>query len=197
MESSDVLILASGSPRRRDLLKDLELRFQVLPALGDGPASSADPAIRVMGHARHKAEEVAALHPGRWVLGADTLVHASGRFLPKPSDREDAASMIRHLVAVGTHQVWTGSCLIGPDGTLWERADASEVRFDAIPETALQTYLDGQEWCDKAGAYAIQGWAGGYAQVLDGALDNVVGLSKHAVLALFQSAALPPDAFRR
>lgn len=197
MESSDVLLLASGSPRRRDLLKDLKLRFQVLPALGDGPASSDDPALRVMGHARYKTEEVAAAQPQRWVLGADTLVYAGHRFLPKPTDRNEAAAMIRHLVATGTHQVWTGSCLIGPDGSLWERADVSEVRFQSIPEEALHTYLDGEEWCDKAGAYAIQGWAGQYAEVLDGKLDNVVGLSQDAVLALFQAAALPPDAFRR
>lgn len=194
---SETLILASGSPRRKAILKDLELRFQVLPALGDGPALGEDPAARVIGHARHKTEEIASAHPGRWVLGADTLVHAGGRFLPKPTDRAEAEAMIRHLVACGSHQVWTGSCLIGPDGTSWSRADASTVRFTGIPEAALDDYLDGEEWCDKAGAYAIQGWAGQYATVEEGQIDNVVGLSREAVSGLFAAASLPHDAFRR
>ena len=193
----EVLILASGSPRRRALLEDLELRFQVLPACGDGPAIGEEPGPRVVGHARHKTEEVAQTESGRWVLGADTLVHAGGRFLPKPKNRAEAESMLRHLVAVGQHEVWTGSCLIGPDGSCWTRADVSQVRFGAIPEDALQAYLAGTEWCDKAGAYAIQGWAGTFAAVEAGEMDNVVGLSRDAVLGLFQAASLPPDAFRR
>jgi septum formation protein len=101
------------------------------------------------------------------------------------------------LASLGEHQVWTGSCLIGPDGQEFSRTDCAEVAFSEIPITRLEEYLKGSEWVDKAGAYAIQGWAGTYATLVSGDFDTVVGLSKTAVIALFSKAGLPPGAFRR
>ena len=105
--------------------------------------------------------------------------------------------MLTDLVAMGEHQVWTGSCLIGPDRQEFGRIDMAKVAFSRIPAEALESYLNGQEWADKAGAYAIQGWAGDYAQLLEGDFATVVGLSATAVLELFAQASLSPEAFRR
>jgi septum formation protein len=105
--------------------------------------------------------------------------------------------MLEFLQACGDHEVWTGVCLIGPDGGQVSRADVAGVHFAAIPGVAVEEYLQGTEWQDKAGAYAIQGWAGAYARLASGDMGTVVGLSENAVLALFEASGLPPGAFRR
>lgn len=191
------LVLASGSPRRRDLLLRLGIDFEIQTAAGDGLAISGRPVERVVGHAAFKAQQVAALKPGRWVLAADTLVFAQGRFLPKPSGPEEAREMLKFLQAIGEHEVWTGASLISSTGARWSRADRALVSFLPIPPLELDSYLSGTEWKDKAGAYAIQGWAGGYARLLDGDLDTVIGLAEITVLGLFHAAGLPKRAFRR
>jgi septum formation protein len=191
------LILASASPRRRELLESLNLEFTVRSADGDGPIVSSDPGERVLGHARFKARALAPQCPGDWVLAADTLVYGQGMFFPKPTDRLHAESMLGALVSMVEHEVWTGSCLIGPDGQEIGRTDMAKVAFSEIPKEALESYLDGQEWADKAGAYAIQGWAGSYTKLLEGDFETVVGLSQKAVLELFAQAGLSPEAFRR
>ncbi len=191
------LVLASGSPRRRDLLDALGLGFEVRSADGDGPIVSDEPGPRVLGHAQFKARQVADSLVGDWVMAADTLVYGAGEFFPKPSDRHHAEMMLRRLGSLGRHQVWTGCCLISPAGEEVDRIDCASVAFTAIPQGELEEYLDGDEWADKAGAYAIQGWAGRYASLEDGEFGTVVGLSETAVLALFAQAGLSPDAFRR
>lgn len=193
----ETLVLGSGSPRRRDLLQRLGLDFEIQTAAGDGPVVSDAPDLRVMGHAEFKAREVAALHPGRWILAADTLVYGDGRFLPKPQGVDQAREMLQFLQKVGQHEVWTGACLVGPDGTFWTRADRSVVQFTPIPAVELEKYLLGTEWKDKAGAYAIQGWAANFATLCEGDLDTVVGLAEITVLRLFTAAGLPKQAFRR
>jgi len=191
------LILASGSPRRREMLESLQLDFQVRIADGDGPIVSQNPADRVLGHALFKARALASECPTDWVLAADTLVYGQDKFFPKPKNRAHAKFMLEQLVAMGEHEVWTGSCLIGPDGQEFSRAEMSRVAFEVIPPQALTRYLEGREWTDKAGAYAIQGWAGAYTQLLEGDFNTVVGLSQSAVLELFAQAGLSPEAFRR
>lgn len=186
-------ILASASPRRRETLDALGIAHIVDPAAGDGPAQGDGPAERVLAHAIHKAREVAARHPGKVVLAADTMVFRGEDALGKPADREDAAAMLRALVAAGRHEVWTGAALVDPSGLLRARADVAWVAFTAIPEAELSSYLDGDEWRDKAGAYAIQGWAGSHASVEDGWWGTVVGLAPEAVEALAHAAGLPLD----
>lgn len=187
------LLLASRSPRRRQLLESLGWEFLAASADGDGPIRAADPAGRVLGHARHKAESL--LDGEHWVLAADTLVFGGEQPFPKPRDRDDARRMLHALIGLGRHQVWTGAVLAAPDGRIWERADRAEVGFRPIPEEALEAYLRGTEWGDKAGAYAIQGWAGAYTELLDGDFGTVVGLSEAAVRGLLVQAGLPPQAF--
>jgi septum formation protein len=191
------LVLASASPRRRALLEALSLRFTVVAAAGDGPVSSTDPGKRVLGHAWFKAHEVAKDHPSAWILAADTLVFGAGEFFPKPQNREHAGEMLERLIALGVHQVWTGTWLLSPQGDEFQHLESAEVSFAPIPCAERESYLDGVEWADKAGAYAIQGWAGQYTTLLEGEFDTVVGLSKTAIFALFEQAGLSPAAFRR
>lgn len=186
-------ILASASPRRRETLDRLCIAHVVDPAAGDGPAQGSGPTERVLAHAIHKAREVAARHPGKVVLAADTMVFSGEDALGKPADREEAASMLQSLVAVGRHEVWTATVLVDPNGLLRGRADVARVAFTAIQRAELETYLAGDEWRDKAGAYAIQGWAGSYASLEDGWWGTVVGLAPEAVKALVHASGLPLD----
>lgn len=181
------LVLASGSPRRRALLREMGLEHEVLAAPDDGPEVAGDAAARVLGHARHKAEWVAQRRPEAWVLAADTLVFLAGRGLAKPRNRAEAEEMLRALSG-RCHEVWTGAVLRAPDGRAFERADFASVRFGLLPESELQAYLAGTEWQDKAGAYALQGWAGGHARLESGWTGTVVGLAREAVNALLAAA---------
>lgn len=184
------LVLASASPRRRELLQKLEIPFTCEDPGSDGPVESENPAERVLAHARFKAAQIAVRLKNRWVLAADTLVFKDGRFYPKPVDRSEAASMLQSLMAA-THQVWTGICLLAPDGHRFETADCAVVEFQEIPPADLSVYLEGSEWCDKAGAYAIQGWAGAFTSLLRGDYETVVGLSTASVAALLKRADFP------
>jgi len=125
------------------------------------------------------------------------MVFCQGQALGKAADIDEARRMIARLVAAGTHEVWTGAALLGPKGQAYSRADVAKVSFREPPSDALAQYLAGDEWCDKAGAYAIQGWAGSYATLLEGWRGTVVGLAQEAVLALYQAAGLPMPGNRR
>jgi len=186
------LILASGSPRRQDLLREMGLVFEVFPACTDGPACSQMPSERVLGHALHKAREISAQHSSAVVLAADTLVWCSGEFLPKPIDCADAKRMLKLLSGV-EHQVWTGACLTQGTTVLAQRADCSVVRFRDLSDAELNDYLKTVEWRDKAGAYGIQGWAGERAELISGWFGTVVGLAKEAVSQLFLQGGLSPE----
>lgn len=177
------LVLASTSPRRSALLAAAGFRFEVLDPGPDGPGNHAEPGRRVLQHAAFKALAGARLRPGRWLVAADTLVWCRGRFLPKPADAGEARDMLQWL-AETEHQVWTGVCVVDPDGRLRQRADRAEVRFRPIPAAELEAYLQGSEWQDKAGAYAIQGWAGAWTELLSGSLDTVIGLDPNTVADL-------------
>jgi len=175
VSASAPLVLASGSPRRRRALEELGVAFEVVPADDDGPARDADPAGRVLAHARHKAAAVAGARPDAWVLAADTLVVRDGRFLGKPADAAAARAMLEELSG-GAHEVWTGSVLLAPGGRPFaERAERATVRFRRLAADELDAYLAGDEWRDKAGAYGIQGWAGERAEVAAGDFAVVVG----------------------
>jgi septum formation protein len=177
------LVLASRSPRRRALLMELGLAHACDAAAGDGAPVSDDPAERVLGHARHKATEVAARHPACRVLAADTLVEADGVFFPQPVDRADAESMLRKL-ADRDHHVWTGTVLLSPTGAVQERVDRAVVRFAGPSEDSLQAWLESGQWQGKAGAYGIQDEGVEWAELVDGSRGTVVGMCAETVLDL-------------
>lgn len=169
------LILASASPRRRELLAQIGLRFEVIPAHIDETRRIAEtPAAYVQRLALEKAHAVRVLHPEAFVLGADTTVAIDGDALGKPEDRADAERMLRALSG-RTHQVQTALALLSPHSQR-TALETTNVTFAPITEEELQHYLGGAEPYDKAGAYGIQGYAARWIPRIEGDYFNVVGL---------------------
>jgi len=177
-EMSDTrLILASASPRRRDLLDQLGVRYTVDPAhIDEAPAPGESPVDYVKRMAREKARMVAGsrLPPGVAVLAADTTVVLGDAILGKPRDRADALGMLARLSG-RTHRVMTAVCLHwsgGENASLVE----TEVEFITLSRDICEAYLaTGEPW-GKAGAYAIQGCGGAFVRAIHGSYSNVVGL---------------------
>jgi len=170
------LILASSSPRRQELLREIGIPFQVHAAnidedqiMGEAPTAYA---LRL---AREKAQAVATHYPQSYVLGADTIVVVDGEVLGKPRDREDAVRMLRLLSGRG-HEVITAVSLVAPGTLAVTRASTTKVYFREIAEEEIEEYVAGGEPMDKAGAYAIQGGASRWADRIEGEFSNVVGL---------------------
>ncbi|MCH2111579.1 MAG: Maf family protein [Planctomycetes bacterium] len=180
-------ILASGSPRRKELLEAAGLTFRVCAPCADGVSASVTPQDQVCDFASNKAMEVAFSNEGEWVVAADTLVAQGEEVFSKPKDRRDAERMLQALASSG-HDVWTGMALVAPLGAKFVRAERSRVVFAEIPQQAMEEYLDGDEWVDKAGAYGIQGWARAYATILEGTFENVMGLDLKVFESLFVEA---------
>jgi septum formation protein len=174
-----VLILASASPRRRDLLDQLGLTFTVETAdIDETPHLAEDPVAYVKRLAEHKAAAVFARHTHRdrlIVLGADTTVVVGTQILGKPSDEADAARMLR-LLSGRTHQVVTGVALITASAPPLIEAEVTQVDFNAITAAQIAAYIATGEPMGKAGAYAIQGRAARFIPRIDGCYFNVVGL---------------------
>jgi len=169
-------VLASASPRRAELLRAAGIPFEVAVADVDEsqhPGEDAEAYVRRVAAA--KAARVAASHPGRPVLGADTTVVVDGQVLGKPYDAADAARMLGQLSG-RSHLVLTGVCLIGPAGETRIDAAVTTVEFRALQAAEIGEYVDSGEPMDKAGGYAIQGGAAGFVTRLDGEYSNVVGL---------------------
>ena len=172
------LILASASPRRREILSLLGLPFEVAPASSE-PA--VDPLLplgeAVCAVARGKAAEVAARFPGRMVLGADTVVSVDGLVLGKPRDEADARRMLR-LLQGRTHTVFTGVWLFGPgypaEGSGF--ADSAKVTFFPLTSREIDEYVATGEPMDKAGAYGIQGAGLRNIRGIEGDFYTVMGL---------------------
>ena len=180
------LILASASPRRRELLTYTGLPFDVICADAD-EIKTGSPETLVMENARRKAKAVAARHPGRIVIGADTIVYQDGRVLGKPMDETDARNMLRQLSGRG-HMVYTGVCVISVDGRENVNVDASRVEFVPLSEEAIDWYIATGEPMDKAGAYAVQGRAGMFVCRIEGSYSNVIGLPMALVRKMLKAA---------
>lgn len=175
-----MIILASASPRRSELLRNASIPFQVKPAhVPEFPEKGEKPLDYCRRLARDKARKVYAESPGCFVLGADTIVIADDHILEKPRDAEDAIRMLR-MLSGRTHQVSTGVCLIGPDSNGGDFEDVSsettQVTFAEMTEAEIRAYVASGEPNDRAGSYAIQENASRWAKSLQGCYFNVVGL---------------------
>lgn len=185
------LILASASPRRRELLGTLGLDFQVEVAdVDESILEGESPTAYVARTARAKAEAIVArrraLGRAEVVLAADTTVVVDGQILAKPEDDADARRMLT-LLAGRTHQVLTAIVVISPSGVC---ADVIETRvtFRALDARAIAAYVASGEPRDKAGAYGIQGLAMGFVTRIEGSYTNVVGLPAAEVITLLERA---------
>lgn len=169
------LILASKSPRRTELLRELDIPFTVLPSAHEEPADPAlSPAEAVQKIALMKGREVARRAPHSLVLAADTLVYLDGAPLGKPRDGADAAHMLRALSG-REHLVVTGIALLR-EGWEHTEAETTRVRFRPMTEAEIAWYVATGEPLDKAGAYGIQGRGAAFIEGIAGDYCNVVGL---------------------
>lgn len=170
------LILASASPRRQELLRQAGIPIEVHPAhIPEEQRAGEAPLEYALRLSREKADAVAQRFPGRFVLGADTIVVVGEEVLGKPCDPEDAARMLRMLSGRG-HAVTTAVTLISASGQRTTRAATTNVFFRELAEEEIQQYIATGEPMDKAGGYAIQGGAGRWAIRMEGEFSNVVGL---------------------
>lgn len=182
-------ILASGSPRRRELLEAAGLRFVVDPAsIDETPLEGEAPVAYVARLAIAKAREVLPRHSRDVVLGADTTVVLDGEIFGKPVADAEATAMLRKLSG-RTHDVFTGIALVTTDG---ERStvERTTVAMAALSDEEIGWYVASGEPRDRAGAYAIQGLASRFIQRVEGSYSNVVGLPVAAVLQLLREMGL-------
>lgn len=182
-----MLILASASPRRAELLRNAGIPFTVAPAdVREEPLPDETPLNYAQRLARDKALAIVAAYPKYAVLGADTVVVIDEHLLEKPTDVDDAARMLR-LLSGRTHQVITGVCLVAA-GFECVEAETTQVSFSALSEDEIAAYVRTGEPMDKAGAYAIQGMASRWAERIEGCYFNVVGLPVPRLYRLLQRA---------
>lgn len=185
MDSNVDIVLASGSPRRKELLAASGVPFRVIVSDAEETvAEDASPAEVAMRNAQTKALAVAqGLSPSSTVIGADTIVVLDGRIFGKPEDEDDAERMLSELSG-RTHQVITGVCIVNSEGAA-SFAEVTEVTFKKLNTKDIDAYVATGEPLDKAGAYGIQGGAGRFVDRIEGDYDNVVGLpTAHLLRAL-------------
>lgn len=199
MKPPSALVLASGSPRRLELLQQVGIEPErLLPTNVDETPERAE-------HPRHLAKRLARLKAmaafdalkgrgetaGRYTLGADTVVAVGRQVVPKAEIEEHAIEALR-LLSGRTHRVFTGVCVVSPNGRVRERLTETRVRFKRLSREDIGRYVDSGEWQGKAGGYAIQGLAGGFVVRLVGSYTGVVGLPLYETLALLQGEGFVP-----
>ena len=171
------LILASASPRRLSLLAQIGVTpDQVIPAdINEDPIPRELPRQHAERLATEKAVAISGAHPGKVVLGSDTVVGVGRRILPKTETREEAEYCLK-LMSGRAHRVFTGVAVVDIDGNVRTRVSETRVKFKRLSDQEMNAYLDSEEWKGKAGGYGIQGLAGAYIQNLNGSYTGVVGL---------------------
>ncbi len=175
LQPAQPLILASASPRRRELLAQIGLEFTVVTAdIDETPLPGEVHTVYTLRLAEAKARAVLELHVDATVIGADTTVAVDGELLGKPRDAADAVRMLR-LLSGRAHQVTTAIAVLSSDQTL-TAAETTDVFFSTMREDEIAAYVATGEPMDKAGAYAIQGRAAQWIPRIEGDYSNVVGL---------------------
>ena len=190
---NEVFILASASPRRRELLASIGVRFEVIPSnVPEVRQTGEAPEEYVARLSREKAEAVARAHESRWVIAADTTVLLGDELLEKPSDDADARRMLA-TIAGRTHIVYSGVTLQRHDRQYRDTGvSESEVRMLPLNERDIQWYVATGEPLDKAGAYAVQGIGAMFIDSIHGSYTNVVGLPLALLFQMLRKAGLDP-----
>ncbi|ASA77876.1 Maf-like protein [Thermococcus sp. 5-4] len=176
-----MLVLASASPRRREILARFIREFEVIPSRASEECDLENPAEYALELARRKAREVYG-RVGGTVIGADTVVSIDGHILGKPGSKEEAFEMLR-LLSGKVHRVTTGYCIIH-EGMEISGVVITEVKFRELDDDIIETYIETGEPMDKAGAYGIQGKAGLFVEWIRGDYYNVVGFPLEIVWKL-------------
>ena len=178
------LILASNSPRRKEILTKLGFSFEVMPSFVDESFSSKlDVYQNVMLTAKHKANDIYNKNQDADVIGADTIVVYNNIVFGKPKSEEAARRMLR-ILSDNTHQVITGVCII-KDGKEYNYYEESIVKFNKISEEDIDWYIETKEPMDKAGAYAIQGLGSKFVKYYNGEFETIVGLPINRLKQIF------------
>lgn len=180
------VILASRSPRRIELLKEVVPHFKVIPSSADEIFDDRlSPSENAVAIARSKALEVSRKYPGHWVIGADTIVVLENEIIGKPKDADDACAILRRLSGK-VHQVITGVVIV--NGEPVGNAVTSKVVFHPLTDAVIHRYVETGEPLDKAGAYAIQGKGAFMIASYSGSYSNIVGLPLEELKNLLQQA---------
>ncbi|MGB3390154.1 MAG: Maf-like protein [Pseudaminobacter sp.] len=198
MSAFQKLVLASGSPRRIELLQQAGIEpDRVLPTdVDETPLKAEHPRSLAKRLSKTKAEKALASlkteadFTGAFILAADTVVAVGRRILPKAELIDEASNCLR-LLSGRSHRVYSGICLITPDGKLRQRLVETRVRFKRLGREELESYLASGEWRGKAGGYAVQGLAGTFVVKLVGSYTNVVGLPLHETVGLLTAEGFP------
>ncbi|MET4634935.1 MULTISPECIES: Maf-like protein [Kaistia] len=198
MTGTAKLLLASGSPRRLQLLAQAGLEpDSLLPtSVDETPLKNELPRSLAKRLARSKADAARAMaartpeFADAYILAADTVVAVGRRILPKAEFHDQAAECIR-LLSGRSHRVYTAVCLLTPKGSVRQRLVESKVRFKRLGRQEIDTYLGSGEWRDKAGGYAIQGLAGTFVVKLVGSYTSVVGLPLYETIAMLDGEGFP------
>ena len=192
------LVLASGSPRRIELLQQAGIEpDRVLPAnVDETPLRAEHPRSLAKRLSKEKAEKALASlqgeadHAPSFVLAADTVVAVGRRILPK-AETIDEATFCLQLLSGRSHRVYSGISMITPAGKLRQRLVETRVRFKRLPRDEMESYIASGEWRGKAGGYAVQGLAGAFVVKLVGSYTNVVGLPLYETVALLSGEGFP------
>jgi septum formation protein len=191
MTSQHTILLASGSPRRRELLKQLAVNFEVAAAdIDESLIKGETPRDYVMRLSRAKALAGYTQNGGDLpALGSDTIVLLDGKILGKPQSRADAEMMLQRLSGC-THEVYSGVALAVNSETVLDNLNITRVTFGDMPLWWIKKYCQGDEPMDKAGAYAVQGGTGQYISRIDGSYSGVMGLPLFETAELLRRAGL-------
>lgn len=192
MARSPRLILASASPRRADLLRQIGLTPDLIEAaeIDESAQSGERPRALASRLAAAKAAVIATKFPDDYVLAADTVVACGIRILPK-AESEDEARRCLALLSGRRHRVFSGLCLHGPGGRRASKCIVTAVTFKRLSAAELAWYLASDEWRGKAGGYAIQGRAAVFVRALNGSYSSVVGLPLHETAGLLNGLGYP------
>lgn len=179
------LILASSSPRRKDLLAQAGITpDHIIPAdLDETPLKQELPRIYAERMAIEKAQKVALTNPDSYILAADSVVAVGRRILPKAECEEDAVYCLK-MLSGRRHTVFGGICLITPDGSIKSKVCETTVKFKSLSKEEKAHYLASKDWDGKAGGYAIQGVGASFIPFISGSYSNIVGLSLYDTLHL-------------